>query len=467
MSKQSEHNGPLGDKFDDFQFEPGESTWDSIESSLRVDEHSAPLSEMFATDVAPVSVDVWPEIEKELHPEKKRRFIYWWTGVAAGLVAVVLLFNVSSSSDNNVLVFNEITTHEKSIKFEIKPHKFLIKESIRTDDKELIDFSAEKNIKSNHFVNNSNSLQSTVVRDEIATSNVFQDSYSAEEFYKLSLDKKADIKLSLELEGILPIKSTNISDLLSLINEKKEQPLNLLKFGVSPLIGFSNAQKEPLLANNASSNSSGYIDVNNSGNVVSSYSDPYLLTLPNVFTPVSSLSFTPNSQVAYNESKQYSQPIGVGASFSYSINSKLSISSGLEYTSTRYSFDEGYWKAFQRTGTKGYLGIPVTFNYNVINNERFQLYPLLGTKVYTEIYGKESYVYETSTNGVVLEEVSVRNSNLGISGSIGIGTQVQLYKKLQFYLQASSEYALKAHKDSYWNDNPLSLSLQAGFSIKL
>ena len=461
MSKQFEYNSPLGDKFDGFEVEPSNSSWESIHAALDSNDNTAPLSEKFKNDLEPVSVDVWTNIEEELHPKKKRRFIYWWSGIAAGLIGIAVFMNLSDT-ENKMMTSNEIVPQEKLILKDIKSSNLIIKEGVLLSGRELKDTNYKNKIESNQFDDLGTSSQDLIIKDEAFSLDTVNDN-----FYILSLDKRNDVKLDLENEGIKKIKTINRSNLLLDNKNGKEVALKSLKFGVSPLLGLSKSQEEPLIAFNSISNPQEFVDVNNSGNVVSNSTDPDLIFVANTFTPVSSLSFTPNSQVVYNNSKQYNQPISFGALFSYSIKTRLAISSGLEYTSTSYSFDEGYWKAFQRTGVKSYLGIPITINYNVLNNERYQFYPIIGMKVYRGIYGKDTYVYENSANDVGLEKVSVSNTKFGISGSLGIGTQMKLYKKLQFYLQASSEYAVKAPEDSYWNDNPLSLSFQAGFSIKL
>lgn len=478
MSKQSSHNGPLSGKFDDYEFEPNNSAWDSIESALNSDENSAPLGEKFSNDLEPVSVDVWVNIERELHPEKKRRFIVWWTGVAAGLVSVLFLLNLNSntgstqsslgnekaSSTNNLSLTNSQgnTESEKlgmSPKGKVGKEEYVQKEVLEPASKS--EFMEQKSVQGAAPI----SIGELEMIDENSV------------FEALRIPNKlvCDLKTP-ELQIWIPTVVTS-EDLF--VNEKEEKSANSshrIQLGLSPVFALENEKMD--MANetmNFSSNPTGgfnstsTVSIDSLGNVIPDSTNTVILN--SYSSPVNS-TFVPNSSVSVNEAKEYRRPFSFGFIYRYDLNEIFTLSSGIEYTRSSYNYSEGYWKAFDRKGTKGYLGVPILISGNLLNRNRLQLYPLLGAKVFRGIYGKETYSYEaysfaTGSNEIVQKEEDVEDLGYGLSSSIGIGAQIKLYKKLNFYVQTSTEYILKSPVDSYWEENPISFAFQTGLSIKL
>lgn len=457
MSKPFEHKGPLGSKFEDFEFEANSSNWDSIESALNKSEDSAPLAEKFFADLAPVSVDVWTAIDEELHPKKKRRFVIWWSGIAAGILGLALLNNYGEdsliSSDNPVQesVTNELVGLNKLI-FQDK-----VKSSSRKISENEKQTTTSISIKENDRLENLEFKSSVMENlDQIKT-------------YSLNLPNQSGVTLKREEHQILFNKTVSAEDLLSISNAHKSIKVNAVKLGVSPALALSKMNEENQYDAFQSSSSTSYLDINASGNVVenSTTNNSNTVLLDVMYSPADFGSFTPNSSVEYSLAKSYSLPLSLGGLLNYTITSRLSLSSGFEYTLTSYEFEKGYWKAYQRKGIKGYLGVPIQFSINLLENQKFQVYPLLGGKLFRGVYGKESYVYKNSSENLVSVDERVTNSQFGCSGSIGVGTQIQLYKKLNFYFQATSDYTVLAPLDSYWEDKPISISLQGGLSICL
>ena len=99
MSKQSENNGPLGDKFNDFEFTPSSNLFDEIQNGLASDPEIGALSEKFNAFSPDVSEKIWPKIEKELHSKNKRRAIIWW-GAAAIFIVGFGIGNLLNTNDD-------------------------------------------------------------------------------------------------------------------------------------------------------------------------------------------------------------------------------------------------------------------------------------------------------------------------------------------------------------------------------
>lgn len=473
MSKQSSHKGPLGDKFEDYEFEPGNSAWNSIEDALHKEESSAPLEGKFDDHLEPVSVDVWEEIEKELHPEKKRRFIIWWSGVAAGLISVLMILNLNSNDELQSERLVKTRTHgERGSDFNVTQEGQIAEGNTILNVVKALPKEALTMIRYAQDINTNES--SSFDKSEINNSDYTLAQEVGKVYEQLSLDNKLVQRITNEEKRIYP--EVNVSDLLKQpekANDKIKSRNNALRFGVSPMLGFE--KNEPLsegfqLNSTASISNDSYstVSIDNSGavNIDSSNIFSNDVILSSMFTP-SAIPFLPNSTVKVSHEKTYNQPISLGFLFSHGIHERLVVSSGIEFLTSGYTYKEGYWKAYDRKGVKNYIGVPLSVSYNLIHRRRIKLYPLIGLKALKGIYGKETYIYGSAQNDAVLQDEKIENKELVVTGSYGVGGQVSLYKNLNLFLQVSSEHSIKTPDDSFWEKNPTALSIQTGISLEL
>lgn len=475
MSKQFKNSGPLSEKFDDYEFEPSDSSWDSIHDALNAHENSAPLGDKFAGDLEPVSVDVWTAIEKELHPKKKRRFILWWSGVAAGIVFVIMMFNLdgednSSVARNNFAKEGGLLLRTKSKNFRKLNHKS--KAAKMNRGAESLKLAPTISLPLVQKEKNPSKKKQEAFHCNVTVVTETLEEEFDHKYFPICLPVKKILQLDSEKEFLTENTSVEATELLLADNRKKSNlPQNGIQIGFSPMVGLEKQQSDLALTPSNStnfSNTSDVVVIDNTGNVIidNSSTQSSDLIFSSSFTPVSE-SFAINSFVQVSQRKEYNKPFSLGMMYNIGLSSKLTLITGLEYTMSSYRYAEGYWKAYNREGRKAYLGIPLVVSANMIHYQRIKLYPLLGAKVFRGISGREVYRYKIN-NGEVVEEVEkVDNVGVGLSCSAGLGTRVNIYKKLNFYFQVSSEYAFKAPEDSYWEKTPHLFLLQGGLSIDL
>ena len=99
MKEQSENN--LGKKFDNFKHKATDGLFDKIQGA------GAPVPGEFSNSFDGYTHipqgSVWLRIEAILHPEKRRRVIFWWSSAAglAILIGTSLFWNLNSRNEPN------------------------------------------------------------------------------------------------------------------------------------------------------------------------------------------------------------------------------------------------------------------------------------------------------------------------------------------------------------------------------
>jgi hypothetical protein len=99
----------------------------------------------------------------------------------------------------------------------------------------------------------------------------------------------------------LPPENINRGDLLLAVDKEIVHSLNLIKLGISPLIGVLKSQKEPLLVFNSFSNSADLLTENISENAM----DSNLISVVEVSLLFSDMDFFLNNPFEYSQAKKY------------------------------------------------------------------------------------------------------------------------------------------------------------------
>ncbi len=98
MEEPSDNSGFLGDKFDDFEFQPRDQVWDRVQQDVGSDSRAGFLATTLGALAHRPRPAVWRKIVRELHPQvARRRAFVWWS--AAASVAVLITwaaFNYTS-----------------------------------------------------------------------------------------------------------------------------------------------------------------------------------------------------------------------------------------------------------------------------------------------------------------------------------------------------------------------------------
>ena len=472
MAQQSYNNGPLGDKFNDFEFSPSNNLFDGIQNGLSQDPEVGSLSDKFENYSTKVSGKVWVDIEKELHPKKKRRAIIWW-GAAAGLAVVLSLtffseFNYEGRGDlTEIEKENEILV--SSISKVVKPDDIsqsAIKNSLNIEKAEnelssnfQIELKKNGSLPSNYSIKQGGYLSEKEL--SVKTNSILKEGViSSNNLSRLILIEplKTPTLLSLS-ENIFKDNSVDLAAELLQGCDEDEGREALIKHGLSTVTGslFSVSR-----FNQISRESDGAlmsVDVSNENLVGNISLDGNNLTL----TPmaISNQSFSIGNFNSEARFKNYGTPISIGALYQRKFSEKIAFSTGLMYTSITYQYSSGVWSDYERRGKEQYLSIPANLTVNLLKKSKFKLFPLIGGQIDLGLNGKDDVNYNESSNS------KLKQTNPGTQISIlsGGGLSFDLTSKLSLFGQSVFQYYVSTSDYSYFSETPKAISYQGGIKF--
>lgn len=166
-------------------------------------------------------------------------------------------------------------------------------------------------------------------------------------------------------------------------------------------------------------------------------------------------------EVDYN----HDMPIRLGVSFRYNLSPRWSITTGLSY-----SYLHSTYKVGGQTETPGeqklhYIGIPLTANYTVWQNNNLSLYVSAGATAEKLVKGKRSI----SLTGDDKDDNSVSDKRLQWSAQAAAGVEYDITPSLGLYLEPGVTHHFDNHSsvENIYKDKPWNFSLNFGFRINL
>ncbi len=179
-------------------------------------------------------------------------------------------------------------------------------------------------------------------------------------------------------------------------------------------------------------------------------------------------SRNPDSYTEETKNVRHYKPLTFGISFSKNLTTRWSIGSGLRYTYLRT--DQTVENKFSTTESiqkVHYLGIPLKFNYNIFNVNRFSLYGqggvVLDIPLKSTLLNSEKLIYEpTPIINKTHLDVPVQWSVEG-----GIGVQYQLTPSISIYAEPSFKYYFNsgANINTIRQEKPLELTIPIGIKM--
>lgn len=149
------------------------------------------------------------------------------------------------------------------------------------------------------------------------------------------------------------------------------------------------------------------------------------------------------------------QPISVGFSFRKYLTDKLSLSTGLMYTylTSDMKISEGE-EEYKMTQKFHYLGVPIKLNYDFYQYKSFQLYASAGGSIERAVYGKQG-------------NNKVTNNRFQFSVSGAVGAQINLSRRVGFYVEPGVAYYFKDGSDfeTIRSDRPFNFDINAGIRL--
>lgn len=424
MAQQTGNNSPLGDKFKDFEFTPSNNLFDGIKDELTHDPEVGNLSGKLSHYTHDVSENVWKEIDKELHPKKKRPLIIWW--VAAACVTALAIINIMNIQDDT----KEMST------ISVQENKKILNPTKENSNRKYFDVTPQVEFEEKKFEKATN----------IKTKNISKLESKIDLITIPELDLKP-IRQKIKLEKILAIKIKNKQDSLqlSLVEGVNKDISTVLKTEL--LEDIHQKKRNVNSAKHSLSSVTGSLLYASLG--MQSEDEFYLAdNSTNSFTAVA-------TENLLSDQKRYTAPVSMGILYQRSLNQRLSISTGVMYTRINYEY-------YIRNGTERYLSVPVNMTLNLLKKSKFNFFPIIGTQVDFGLNGKDKIESNQFGSNIDLNQT---NPGTQIASLLGAGLSYNITPKISLFGQSLFQYHVFSSYYSYYNQVPIAISYQGGIKF--
>lgn len=161
-------------------------------------------------------------------------------------------------------------------------------------------------------------------------------------------------------------------------------------------------------------------------------------------------------------------PVRAGISFTYRLNDRLGIESGISYTNLTSDIREGsedhYLTARQRLH---YIGIPLNMKYRILSWKRLSLYAsagVLAEKCVSANLGRE-VVLDRQTTGSETEKLHEKPMQWSANASLGL--QCDIIEPVGLFVEPGISYYFKdgTTLQTIYKDKPLNMNLNLGIRL--
>lgn len=161
-------------------------------------------------------------------------------------------------------------------------------------------------------------------------------------------------------------------------------------------------------------------------------------------------------------------PVRAGISFTYRLNDRLGIESGISYTNLTSDIREGsedhYLTARQRLH---YIGIPLNMKYRILSWKRLSLYAsagVLAEKCVSANLGRE-VVLDRQTTGSETEKLHEKPMQWSANASLGL--QCDIIEPVGLFVEPGISYSFKdgTTLQTIYKDKPLNMNLNLGIRL--
>lgn len=442
MKKPSENS--LGKKFENFEHKPTEGLFDKIR------EKGLPAPGEFGNSFEGYThipgTTVWNAIEATLHPERKRRAIIWWWS-AAGVVLILgigLLWNLNSPGSELISEktgVNEVKT-ERAGSSQSKEH-----EKPKTDEKSSLiddnssDFSEKepilpKNEEKNHDSDQKEHDPNRISPQLANESDTQQGTKPFSETVKMESIALAAITLTR-------ISVDSIPDLL----ENPPTPpkpstwspgLDAVAANVAPSITFGGMAKMDGTEQAFAASSSGSGVTTSGGSFLTNSTEDSRDDVTSI----------------YGGNEEDMMPLSVGGDLRYSLNKKLSITAGLEFTLLR-----SQTHLFGQTGSilanikRGYIGVPLGVQFKFREKKDLSMFARWAVIPEMGLYQKVDFsISDNYTGDMPRGEGTQGIFRMQYATALAVGLNYQLSESWNLYGEvASKAYVYQSHYNTYSN----------------
>ncbi|MEG2470693.1 MAG: hypothetical protein RSA75_05355 [Bacteroidales bacterium] len=396
--------------------------------------------------------DAWQKLERQMYGGKMqfltRRRIYGGISAVAAIAIIFLIlptFIPDSNNKDKGLQIAVVNNNESvvAIADEIKSKKIIADSNHKNDKRAIVD--------------NTGDIAKEIEVEKEAYNNEVVLSYNKQEYNKQEPNKQEPNKEE-KIEEKKKEKELTWEEYLQQPqqkeNKKQNKDGNWLAFSVGNngvgTFGADNNVK-PQASMEQSLQELPPIDINPVKDIVM-FQRPSFLALPIIVEEL---------KLENEPEYRHKQPLSFGITFGKNISSKFTVETGLVY-SLLISDVSNLQKNKTVTQTLHYLGIPVRFNWNFINKNKYAVYTGAGVLIEKCIYGK-----------IGDEKLSVKSVQTSLNFNVGaqykFNKTVGIYFEpgLCYYLGMKDNGSLGEMKNgnfikSIHSEHPFGFTLQAG-----
>lgn len=161
-------------------------------------------------------------------------------------------------------------------------------------------------------------------------------------------------------------------------------------------------------------------------------------------------------------------PVRAGISFAYNINEKISLESGLSYTSLVSDIKEGsknhYYMGEQKLH---YIGIPLNLKYRVLSWNKLDFYTSAGVLAEKCVSAKlhKEFILDQQNKGSQSENISDKPMQWSVNASLG--AQYRVINPLSIFIEPGISYYFDdgTSIETIYKDKPLNFNLNLGIRV--
>ena len=166
---------------------------------------------------------------------------------------------------------------------------------------------------------------------------------------------------------------------------------------------------------------------------------------------------------------KHRQPVKLGLSVRYNLDSRWSLQSGLTYSwlSSEFSFHKGR-ENNKDEQTLHYVGIPLAASYNFVKTKRVNVYATAGGEAEKLVRGVMKHSSKTAEEAGP-NSVTVKEKRLQFSVNAAVGAEYKLSRDVSIYAEPGVSHYFNngSAVDNIYKDTPTGFNLNVGFRINL
>ena len=155
-------------------------------------------------------------------------------------------------------------------------------------------------------------------------------------------------------------------------------------------------------------------------------------------------------------------PLRFGIDFAFYLTDRLSLSTGLTYSSLKSEFSRINSAFVEGNQILHYLGLPIFLQYDIVSKNNFRLYASLGGEFNYNL--KTRQIYQTFSDNIERDFVD-HSPVWGVGAKAGVA--YSFFRSVELYLEPEvSHYMSNSKVNSYWLDNDIVFSVNIGLRTK-